>query len=79
MKLAESVKAKKIFFSLKESGNRAAFYDPPNIILRIGDREESYSLAKAPLKGVHNVENMMAAITASRLFRLLRSQPLKRS
>ena len=68
IKLAESVKAKKTFFGLKENRNKAAFYDPPNIILRIGEREESYSLSKAPLKGVHNVENMMAAITASRLF-----------
>jgi UDP-N-acetylmuramoylalanine--D-glutamate ligase len=67
-KLGERVKATKFFFSLKEKANRNAFYDPPHIVLRIGDQEESYSLAKSPLKGVHNVENMMAAITASRLF-----------
>ena len=69
MKLAESVKARKAFFGLKRKMNRAAFYDPPDIVLRMGEREEVYSLAKAPLKGIHNVENMMAAITASRLFR----------
>jgi UDP-N-acetylmuramoylalanine--D-glutamate ligase len=74
MKLAESVKAKRAFFSLKEKGNRTAFYDSPNIILNLGlnlelnlGEEETYSIAKAPLKGIHNVENMMAAITAARL------------
>ncbi len=68
LKLAESVKAKKVFFSLRERANRVAFYDPPHIVLRIEDKEEVYSLANAPLKGIHNVENMMAAITVSRLF-----------
>lgn len=67
-KLGERVKATKFFFSLKEKANRNASYDPPHIVLRIGNQEEIYSLAKAPLKGIHNVENMMAAITASRLF-----------
>ena len=79
MRLAESVKAKRVFFSLKEKANRTAFYDSPNIVLNLGlnlglnpglnlGEEETYSIAKAPLKGIHNVENMMAAITAVRLF-----------
>ena len=36
MRLAESVKAKRVFFSLKEKANRTAFYDSPNIILNLG-------------------------------------------
>ena len=68
MRLAGPVKARKAFFSLREKENRTAFYDPPRIRLKTGDGEETYSVAEAPLKGIHNVENMMAAITASRLF-----------
>jgi UDP-N-acetylmuramoylalanine--D-glutamate ligase len=68
MKLAESVKARKVFFGFGEGANRTAHYDPPNIVLKMGDGQETYSIAEAPLKGVHNVENMMAAVTASRLF-----------
>jgi UDP-N-acetylmuramoylalanine--D-glutamate ligase len=73
MKLAESVKARKVFFSLGRQAGRTAYYDPPNIALRMGDGEELYSIAEAPLKGIHNVENMMAAIAASRLLGCSRS------
>jgi UDP-N-acetylmuramoylalanine--D-glutamate ligase len=68
MKLAGPVKARKVFFGLKKKENRTTFYDPPDILLRMDDREETYSLEGTPLKGVHNVENMMAAVTACRLF-----------
>ncbi len=68
MRLAEPVKARKSFFSLREKENRTAFYDRPDIRLRTEEGEETYSISEAPLKGVHNVENMMAATTAARLF-----------
>ncbi len=68
MKLAESVSAKKAFFSLRKGRNGNAYYAHPHILLRVEKEEESYSIAEAPLKGIHNVENMMAAMTASRLF-----------
>ena len=66
MTLAENIAARKIFFSLKEMLNEGAFSNGKNIKLRLAG-EEDYSLASARLKGVHNVENMMAAITAARL------------
>ncbi|MFB3884418.1 MAG: UDP-N-acetylmuramoyl-L-alanine--D-glutamate ligase [Thermodesulfobacteriota bacterium] len=62
------VKAKKLFFSLKERLEQGAFLSDQSIVLRLGKKEEDYSLAKASLKGIHNVENMMAAITAARAF-----------
>src|SRR5512142_2171326 len=55
MRLAGPVKARKAFFSLTEKENRTAFYDPPDIRLRIEGGEETYSIAEAPLKGIHNV------------------------
>jgi UDP-N-acetylmuramoylalanine--D-glutamate ligase len=68
MKLSDTVKADKVFFSLKQRLDRGAFYDGRQIVLRLNGKEEVYSLAKARLKGVHNVENMMAAVTAARLY-----------
>ena len=68
MKYLERVKAKQVFFSLKEKLNEGAFLNGQSIILRLGTKKEDYSLAKTPLKGIHNVENMMAALTTARLF-----------
>jgi UDP-N-acetylmuramoylalanine--D-glutamate ligase len=68
MKFGERVKAKKVLFSMEEKLNEGAFAHGQSISLRLGGKEEDYPLDRAPLKGVHNVENMMAAITAARLF-----------
>jgi UDP-N-acetylmuramoylalanine--D-glutamate ligase len=68
MTLAERVVAKKVFFSQKERVEEGAFSNGRSITLRLGGQEEDYSLVSAPLKGVHNVENMMAATAAARLF-----------
>jgi len=68
MKYVERVKAKQVFFSLKEKLNEGAYLNGQSIILRLGTKKEDYSLAKTPLKGIHNVENMMAALTTARLF-----------
>jgi UDP-N-acetylmuramoylalanine--D-glutamate ligase len=68
MQYHEKVKAKKVLFSLGEKLKEGAFSNGQTISLRLGGKGEEYSLAKAPLKGVHNIENMMAALTAARLF-----------
>jgi len=68
MQYKEEVKAKKAFFSLKEKLEEGAFSNGQTIFLNLEGRGEEYSLAKAPLKGIHNVENMMAALTAARIF-----------
>jgi len=68
MKYGAKVKAKKVFFSLKERLDEGAFSRDQWILLRLGGKEEDYSLTQTALKGVHNVENMMAALTTARIF-----------
>lgn len=66
--LAQNVKARKILFSLNDAQKEGAFSNGQTISLRLGGSEENYSLIKTPLKGIHNVENMMAAVTTARIF-----------
>jgi UDP-N-acetylmuramoylalanine--D-glutamate ligase len=68
MRCAEDLRAKKILFSLRKRTEEGAYSDGRTIFFRRGGKEEEYSLADARLKGVHNVENMTAAVAASRLF-----------
>ena len=68
MQFGEKVKAKKVLFSLSKRLDEGAFSNGQTISLRLGGKEEEYSISKAPLKGIHNVENMMAALTAARIF-----------
>ena len=68
MKYGAKVKAKKVFFSLKERLDEGAFSRDQRILLRVGGKEEDYSLTQTALKGIHNVENMMAALTTARIF-----------
>jgi UDP-N-acetylmuramoylalanine--D-glutamate ligase len=68
MRYGERVRSKRICFSLREKFDEGAFFRDQAIFLRLGGREEDYPLAGVPLKGIHNVENMMAALTASRIF-----------
>ena len=68
MKFGEGVRGKKVFFSLSDKPDDGAFSDGQSIFLRLGGKREEYSVAKAPLKGIHNVENMMAALAAARSF-----------
>ena len=68
MRYGEGVKAKKFFFSLKKKVKEGCFFNGNEVILRLNGTEEKYCLSQSPLKGVHNVENMMAAILAARLF-----------
>lgn len=68
MQYREKVKAKKVLFSLREKLDEGTFSNGQSIFLRLGEEVEEYSLSKTPLKGIHNVENMMAALTAARVF-----------
>jgi UDP-N-acetylmuramoylalanine--D-glutamate ligase len=68
MRYGKGIKAKKFFFSLTEKVKEGCFLNGSEVILRLNGTEEKYSLRQSPLKGVHNVENMMAAILAARLF-----------
>ncbi len=68
MQSGERVKAKKILFSLREKLEEGAFSNGQRIFLRLGGKREEYSLVGTPLKGIHNRENMMAALIAVRVF-----------
>ena len=68
MKYADRVKAKKFFFSLKERVEEGASSNGEEILIKLKGSEETYSLNHVPLKGIHNVENMMAAVIGARLF-----------
>jgi len=68
MMLSKQLLPKKIFFSLNERLAEGAFSDGKQMTLRLYGAEEDYPLAQARLKGIHNVENMMAALTAARVF-----------
>ncbi len=68
MQYGGKAKAKKVLFSMRERLGEGTFSDGQTISLRFEGKGEEYPLDKAPLKGVHNVENMMAALTAARIF-----------
>jgi UDP-N-acetylmuramoylalanine--D-glutamate ligase len=51
-----------------EKLEEGAFLNDQTISLTLGGSREEYSLDKTSLKGIHNVENMMAALTAARIF-----------
>ncbi len=68
MQHREKVRAKKVLFSLREKLDEGAFSNGQSIFLRLEGKVEEYSLSQTPLKGIHNVENMMAALTAARMF-----------
>ncbi len=68
MRYAQKIKPETFFFSLKERVEKGSFYNGEDIFLRLGGKEEIYSLKESPLKGIHNVENMMAAVIAARWF-----------
>jgi len=67
MKVAQNIEAQRIYFSLREELKEGVSYRNQTLLLRIEEREETYFIGRAPLKGVHNIENMMAAVTAARL------------
>jgi UDP-N-acetylmuramoylalanine--D-glutamate ligase len=68
MQFREGLRGRKLFFSLSEKLDEGAFSDGQSIFLRLGGKREIYPLAKTLLKGIHNVENMMAAVTTARSF-----------
>jgi UDP-N-acetylmuramoylalanine--D-glutamate ligase len=68
MQHKEKVRAKKVLFSSREKMDEGASSNGQTISLKFGGIGEEYSLTQSHLKGIHNVENMTAALTAARLF-----------
>jgi len=52
-KLGERVKARKLFSGSEEITDEGAFSDGCSITLRLGGKEEEYSLAQESFEGVH--------------------------
>jgi UDP-N-acetylmuramoylalanine--D-glutamate ligase len=61
-------KAKRVWFSRLECDfETGAYLKDDHIYTKLGDKEEKVSLIKNPLKGLHNLENLLASVTTARL------------
>jgi UDP-N-acetylmuramoylalanine--D-glutamate ligase len=58
--------AKPLWFSAKGAPNVEAALENHDIVLNLGMAEERVSLRRNPLRGIHNLENIMAAALACR-------------
>lgn len=65
---SRGINSKKVFFSLKKRLEEGAFSDGEYIYLKLYGNEEVFPLKKTNLKGIHNVENMMAALLGAKIF-----------
>lgn len=59
-------RAKTYWFSTVRPQERGAFIRGGDLVLNLGNGEETVSLRRNPLRGVHNLENIMAAALACR-------------
>lgn len=64
---ASSCRARKIYFNITNDRMEGAFFNGRHIILRGREGEEIYDPEKCRLMGIHNIDNMMAAIVTARL------------
>ncbi len=64
--LKERLKARVLSFGFAEV-SEGVFVQRDRMVWRDGFQEETFALARVKLQGVHNVENMMAAIAAAKL------------
>lgn len=62
-----SYEAKRVFFSIKEVLEDGAFVRDNYIHLDFMSKEERVSLDRVPLKGVHNLENILSSVIAARI------------
>ncbi|MFH1146804.1 MAG: UDP-N-acetylmuramoyl-L-alanine--D-glutamate ligase [Pseudomonadota bacterium] len=67
MQGADSISAQVATFGHSDSFSRGAYVRGKELICRLFDGEEVYSLEKLTLAGEHNLENTMAAVLAARL------------
>ncbi len=66
--LAKHIRAKIISFSSKRELNEGVYLEKDKIIFRTAEfGQESYPLSIIKIPGLHNVENVMAAIAAARI------------
>jgi len=63
----KDIKARRLFFAADRILAEGAFYDKGNMHVRINDREFIYKRDLSALVGIHNTENMLAALLVSHL------------
>jgi UDP-N-acetylmuramoylalanine--D-glutamate ligase len=62
-----SSRSKKISFSIQQKLDQGYFISPPFVVENSRNGEGKISLEKNPLKGIHNLENLLASIVVARL------------
>ena len=75
--LKQKLQARVVSFGFAEVRD-GIYATADRIVWRDGGREESFPLARVKIQGVHNVENMMAAVAAARLAGIAR-EPIQQS
>ncbi len=60
--LAKGLKARKVFFSSARVLDEGMGFDGSDIVWRVDGKEQRFAVAQMHLKGLHNVENVMAAL-----------------
>jgi UDP-N-acetylmuramoylalanine--D-glutamate ligase len=65
LRMSWKSKAKNIPFSLVHRFVEGAFVEDGDMVIRIDDKEYRFSIADCSLKGLHNVENMLASLAAA--------------
>jgi UDP-N-acetylmuramoylalanine--D-glutamate ligase len=63
--LLEGVKAKNLFFSSEKDVQEGSFFKDGVMTVRLQGQEYQYERAISPLVGIHNTENLLAALLAA--------------
>jgi len=71
-KMRERINGRAVSFGASEVSD-GVFLTPGEIVWRVGSEEERFSLRHVKLQGVHNLENMMAAVAAAKCAGISRS------
>jgi len=66
--IRRNFRANKIYFSTHETLENGAFYKNGNIHVRLKGKEFIYKRSISPLVGIHNTENILAALLASHIY-----------
>ncbi len=61
----DSIAAQKLYFSRAHEEPGGVWYDGTRVVCTIGGTENSYDPAAGRLSGVHNIENVMAAVAGA--------------
>ena len=70
--MRDRINGRAVSFGASEVSN-GVFSTPGEIVWRLGSEEERFSLRRVTLQGVHNLENMMAAVAAVKCAGISRS------